>query len=91
MQSATQCLNYTLLFETLKNSLEKVREVWMPNDVLKFINQISKELRIRNILLQKFLQTDVILFDQFKVYTVKFGKCFAEFKTPIALFKAFGS
>ena len=63
----------------------------MSNDVLKFINQISKALRIRNILLQKFLQTDMILFDQFKVSTVKFRKCFAEIMIPIALFKEFGS
>ena len=29
------------------------------------------------ILMQRFLQNDMIFFDQFKVPTVKFGKCFA--------------
>ena len=33
----------------------------------------------------------MIFFDQFKVPTVKFGKCFAEFVIPIALLKEFGS
>ena len=36
----------------------------------------SLELRVRNTLLQKFLQTDMIFFDQFIASTVKFGKCF---------------
>ena len=31
------------------------------------------EFWIRNTLLQKFLQTDMIFFDQFKVPTIKFG------------------
>ena len=30
-------------------------------------------------------------FDQFKVPTIKFGKCFAEFMIPIASLKEFGS
>ena len=29
----------------------------------------------------------MIFFDQFKVPTIKFGKCFAEFKIPMALLK----
>ena len=29
----------------------------------------------------------MIFFDQFKVPTIKFGKCFAEFMIPIALLK----
>ena len=33
----------------------------------------------------------MIFFDQFKVPTIKFGKCFAEFMLPIALLKKFGS
>ena len=33
----------------------------------------------------------MIFFDQFKVPTIKFGKCFAEFMIPIALLKKFGS
>ena len=32
-----------------------------------------------------FFQTDIIFFDQFKVPTIKFGKCFVEFIVPIAL------
>ena len=42
-------------------------------------------------LLQKFFQTDMIFFDQFKVSTIRFGKCFAEFMISIALLKKFGS
>ena len=33
----------------------------------------------------------MIFFDQFKVPTIKFGKCFAEFLILIALLKKFGS
>ena len=33
----------------------------------------------------------MIFFDQFKVPTIQFGKCFAEFMKPIALLKKFGS
>ena len=32
----------------------------------------------------------MIFFDQFKVPTIVFGKCFAEFIIPIALLKEFG-
>ena len=32
----------------------------------------------------------MIFFDQFKVPTIKFGKCFAESMIPIALLKKFG-
>ena len=38
-----------------------------------------------------FFQTDMIFVDQFKVPTIKFGKCFAEVMIPIALLKKFGS
>ena len=60
------------------------------NDFLKFIYQISIQFWITNALLHKFFQTDMIFFDQFKVPTIKFGKCFAEFMIPIALLKKFG-
>ena len=33
----------------------------------------------------------MIFFAQFKVPTIKFGKCFAEFMIPIAMLKEFGS
>ena len=46
---------------------------------------------LRNTLLQKLFQTDMIFFDQFKSPTIKFGKCFSEFKIPIVLLKEFGS
>ena len=65
--------------EMVNNTFKKIREVWIFNDFLRFIYQISIEFWIRNTLLQKFLQTDMIFFDQFKVPTVKFGNCFAEF------------
>ena len=38
-----------------------------------------------------FFQTDMIFFDQFKMATIRFGKCFAEFMIPIALLKKFGT
>ena len=50
-------------------------EVWISNNFLKFILQISIEFWIRNILLQKFLQNDMIFLDQFIVRTVNLGKC----------------
>ena len=77
--------------ETVYNTFEKIREVWIPNDFLKLIYQISIEFRITNTLLHKFFQTDMIFFDQFKMPTIKFGKCFAEFMIPRALLKKFGS
>ena len=49
--------------------------------------KISIEFWIRNTLLHKFFQADMIFFDQFKVPTIKFGKCFAEFMIQIALLK----
>ena len=52
---------------------------------------ISIKFWITNTLLHKFFLTDMIFFDQFKVPTIKFGKCFAEFMIPIALLKNFGS
>ena len=56
-----------------------------------FIYQISIKFLITNTLLHKFFQTDMIFFDQLKVPTIKFGKCFAEFMITIALLKKFGS
>ena len=56
-----------------------------------FLYQIFIEFWITNTLLHKFFQTDIIFFDQFKVSTIKFGKCFAELMIPIALLKKLGS
>ena len=53
--------------------------------------QISIEFWIRYALLQNFLQTDMIVFDEFNVPTIEFGKCLAEFMIPIALLTEFGS
>ena len=77
------------LYPTDNIKFEKVREVWIFNDFLKFIYQIPIEFRIRNM--QNFLQTDMIFFNQFKVPMVKFRKYFAEFIIPIALLEKFGS
>ena len=41
---------------------------------LNLYTKISIEFWIRNTLLQKFLQTDMIFFDQFKVHTIKFKR-----------------
>ena len=68
-----------------------IGEVWISNDFLKFIYQISIEFWITKTLLHKIFQTDKIFFDQFKVPTIKFGKCFAEFMIPIALAKNVGT
>ena len=57
--------------ETVYNTFEKIREVWISNDFLKFIYQISIEFWITNTLLHKFFQTDMIFLDQFKVPTIK--------------------
>ena len=73
------------------NTFEKIREVWISNDFLNFIYQISIEFWITNTLFHKFFQTDMIFCDQFKVPTIKFGKRFAELMIPIALLKKFGS
>ena len=71
--------------ETVYNTFEKIREVWISNDFL--IYEISIEFLIRNTFLNQFFQTDMIFYDQFKVPTIKFGKCFAEFTIPIAFLK----
>ena len=68
---------------------EKIREVWISNDFLKFTYQISIEFWITNTLL--FFSDWQDIFDQFMVPTITFGKCFAEFMIPIALLKKFGS
>ena len=58
---------------------------------LNFLYQISIEFWITNTLLHNFFQTDMIFFDQFRVPTITFEKCFAEFMIPIALLKKLGS
>ena len=81
---------YPALLKRFTITFEKIGEVWISNDFLEFIYQISIEFWITNNLLHKIFQTDMIFFDQFKVPTIKLGKCFAEFMIPIALLKAFG-
>ena len=56
-----------------------------------FIYKIFIEFCITNTLLRKFFLDCMIFFDQFKVSTIKFGKCFAEFMKLMALLKKFGS
>ena len=77
--------------ETIYYTFQKIREVWISNDFLKLIYPISIKFWITNTLLHKFFQNDMIFFDQFKVPTIVFGKCFAEFMILIALLKKFGS
>ena len=78
---------YPILLKRFIIMFEKIREVLISNDFLKFINQISIEF----FCCISFFQTDMIFFDQFKVSTIKFGKCYAEFMISIALLKEFGS
>ena len=75
------------------NTFEKLGEVWISNDFLKFKYQSRRLHGIlpTNTLLHKYFQTAMIFFDQFKVPSIKFGNCFAEFMIPIALLKKFGS
>ena len=89
MQSVISYIYYILIFQRF-NLFETVREVWISDDFLEFINQISLEFWIWNTLLQKFLPTDMIFFHQFIVSTVKFGKCFAELMILTALLKELG-
>ena len=65
--------------------LKKSEKFGFPMIFFKFIYRISIEFWIKDTFLQKFLQTDIIFFDQFKVPTVTFGKFFAEFMIPKAL------
>ena len=87
MQSVAYYINYILLFKTVNNWFEKVREVRDFHDFLKFIYQISMEFRNTHTFMQRFLQSDKIFYDQFIVSRVNFGKCFAEFMIHIALLK----
>ena len=64
------------VFQTVNNLCKK--------DFPKLI-QISIEFRIRNTLMQKFLQTDLIFFRS--ILTVIIGKCFVEFMMPKVLLK----
>ena len=48
----------------------ELHEVWISNNLLKFIYKISIEFWIRNTLLQKFLQTDMIFFFQLEVLSI---------------------
>ena len=71
--------------ETVNNTFE------FPMMFLNLYTKISIEFWIRNTLLQKLPQTDMIFFDQLKVPAIKFGKCFADFMIQIAFLKEFGS
>ena len=50
-------------------TFQKIREVWISSDFLKFIYQISIKFWITYTLLHKFFQTVMIFFDQY------FSKC----------------
>ena len=81
---------YPALLKRFNIRLKRLENFGFP---MIFFNsyQISIKFWITNTLLHKFFQTDIIFFDQFKVPTIKFGKCFAEFMIPIALLKKFGN
>ena len=82
---------YPALLKRFTIRLKRLEKFGFP---MIFFNLYAKSLKkfwITNTLLHKFFQTDMIFFDQFKVPTIKFGKCFAEFMIPIALLKKFGS
>ena len=62
-------------------TFEKITDVWISNDFLKFIYQISIKFWITNTLLDKLFQTIMIFFDQLKVPTIKLKKLCGVFDT----------
>ena len=83
---------YPALLKRFTIRFKRLEKFGFQNDFLKFIYQISIKFWITNTLWHKFFfQTDMIFFDQFKVPTIEFGKCFAEFMISIALLKKFCS
>ena len=81
---------YPALLKRFTIHLKRLEKFVFPMIFLKLIHKPNLH-RILDTLLHKFFQTDMIFFDQFKVPTIKFGKCFAEFMISIALLKKFGS
>ena len=82
---------YPALLKRFTIRLKRSEKFGFPMIFFQFIYQISVEFWITNTLLHKFFLTDMIFIDQFKVPTIKFRKCFAEFMILIALLKKFGS
>ena len=86
------CRIMSKVYPALNNTFEHIREVWISNDFLKFMYQISfKNSGLEIPCCRSFFQADMIFFEQIKVPTTKFGKCFVEIMKPIALLKEFGS
>ena len=82
---------YPTLLKRFTIRFKKLEKFGFQMGFFKFIYQISIKFWITNTLLHKFFQTDMIFFDQFKVPTIKFGKCIAEFMITKALLKKFCS
>ena len=59
------------------------------NNLLKFIHQVTIEIRFRKSLGQERFKSNLEFRNEIKVSSLKFRKCFAEFMIPIALFKKF--
>ena len=59
------------------------------NNLLKFIHQVTIEIRFRRSLAQERFKSNLEFRNQIIVSSVKFLKSFAKFMIPIALFKKF--
>ena len=68
------------------NCAEKVIRA---HNLLQFIHQITIEIRFGKSLAQERFKSNLEFRNQIIVSSIKFGKCFAKFMIPIALFKKF--
>ena len=59
------------------------------NNLLKFIDQVTIEIRFRKSLAQERFKSNLEFRNQILVSSIKFWKCFAKFMIPIVLFKKF--
>ena len=83
-------IEYPALLKRFTIRFKRLEKFGFPMIFLNLYTNLHK-FGITNTLLHNFFQTDMIFFDQFKMSTIKFGKCFAEFMIPIALLRKFGS
>ena len=81
---------YPALLKRLTIRSKRLEKFGFPMIFLNLYTKSPLKFWITNALLHKFFQTDMIFFNQLKVPTIKFGKCFAEFMIPLALLKKFG-
>ena len=76
---------YPALLKRFTIRFKRLDKFGFPMIFLNLYTKSQKNSGLQILLLHKFFLTDMIFFDQFKVPTIKFGKCFAEFMIPIVL------